>query len=383
MIQRPETDLRTGEVDLSGLEFVRRVRHPGAEPPSEPKPEPGAAEPTPASAGESDVGTEPDAEPMGLHDDDEHPGFSEAGSIDEQETEQQPSPRAFELGQRPGNAALIEHYLTVPRSPEVWRLNLDSFLGGIDGDTPEASSQAAERRRAFELILASDDLICMRETQEGSPASDHRARVKELAQSMLRLQSSLRRAAGLAQGGREEVEPLLYVSDHLLWERLRLSASLTRGTLRKRPPLRPRASRAAEAARRQARRLRRHRRILVRAVSAAAVLAVIAALMGVSAPESAIDREVTVLRAQDLPQAQLFVDARAFRNRLFVTAGLSWTRLERDERQSIVRSVAAFAAERGLDTVSIVGPNGEAWATFKDDEVMLSSDLPEPPDPNR
>ncbi len=378
----PHADLRTGEVDLSGMEFVRRIRHPGPEPGSEA--EPGASEPTITRAGGDDPGAEQDVERPGVPED-EHPGASEeeAGELAEEETEQQPSPRASELGKRLGNEALIEHYLTVPRSPEVWRLNLDSFLGGPDGDGSHDSNQGAERRRAFDLILAADDLICLRETQEGPPPLEHRARVKDLAQSMLRLQSSLRRAASLAQGGREEVEPLLYVSDHLLWERLRLSASLTRATARKRPPLRPRGSRTAEVARRQTRRLRRHRGLLVWAVSATVILAAIAKMMGVTAPGPAIDREVILLRVQDLPQPQIFVDARAFRNRLFITADLSWARLGPAERHSIVSSVGAFAAGIGLDTVSIVGPKGEALATFKDNQVMLASEVSELPDPKR
>jgi hypothetical protein len=28
-----------------------------------------------------------------------------------------------------------------------------------------------------------------------------------------------------------------------------------------------------------------------------------------------------------------------------------------------------------MDTVSVVGPKGEPWATFKDDEVLLDGDL--------
>ena len=40
-----------------------------------------------------------------------------------------------------------------------------------------------------------------------------------------------------------------------------------------------------------------------------------------------------------------------------------------------MRGLGAFAAERGYDAVSVIGPMGEPWATFRDDEVLLDGDL--------
>ncbi|MBK5256089.1 MAG: hypothetical protein JJE39_08655 [Vicinamibacteria bacterium] len=378
--QPTHPDLRTGEVDLSGLEFVRRFRRPQSGP--VPAPEPTKAPETDlARAVQDAVDQEPEEEALGLEgpDEDQDAAESEFGDSEAQEAEQMPSSRAFELTKIEGNEELIARYLTRPRSPEVWRLNLDSFFCAPDTQTADAASHATERRRAFELILTADDLICLRQTQEGAPTAEHRARVKDVAQSMLRLQTALRRAAGLSQGGQGELEPLLYVSDHLLWERLRLSASLKRNPVRKRPLLLPRATRAAEAARLHSRVLRRHRRILVWAVMVAVILTSAIGLMGVSAPRLSINREVRVMPLAELPEPQVFEDARAFRNRLFMTADASWTRLGQAEQKSIMRSFAAFAAQRGFDTVSVIGPNGETWATFKDNEIILATDIAAPP----
>lgn len=376
------SDLTTGEVDLSGLEFVRRLRHPRPEPAAAAGEAPSPEETAEPVSPDSKEGPEPpsaveqatsvEGEPM-----DEGEGQEDALEV-VQEAEQRPSPRAAELAKIEANRELIERYMTRPRSPEVWRLNLDSFLGGPITEYAEAQGYSDDRRRAFELILASDDLICLRETQEGAPTAEHRSRVKELGQAMLRLQTSLRRAASIEED-RGEQEPLLYVSDHLLWERLRLGASLKRNPVLKRPPLMPRATRAVDSDRRRARLLRRHRRILYWVVGSAVTVTVVIGMMGAAAPRTPIDPEVRSLRLQDLPEPQVFVDARAFRNRLFITADLSWSRLGREERQAIVRSIGAFAAERGLDTVSVVGPKGEALASFKDNEVILDSDLVEIP----
>lgn len=415
---RSLAQFRTAEIDLSGLELVvRRPRRsepekaadaalPRSEAPTpEASPEAvGPNGPSPPEAASDEAAssrTEPEPVPFltrgsverehglveepddGREDDDdpltEEPG--EAGDVEAFESEQLPSSRAFELGKTEENAAIIERYLTKPRSPEVWRLNLDSFLSVSEGETAEARTYAPDRRRALDLILASDDLIHRRRAEDGASTPEHRIKVKELAQSMLRLQTSLRRAAGLTQGDRGELEPLLYVSDHLLWERLRLTASLTRNTVRKRAPSLPRATRATEAVRRQARAIRRHRRILVWAVGVSAMLTLAISMVGASAPRPPIDPEVQILRVGDLPQPQIFTDARAFRSRVFITADLSWTRLENDEQRSIVLTVADYALGQGFDTLSIVGPRGEAWATFMDGEVILESELTGPATP--
>jgi len=376
--RKPLPNLKTGDVDLSGLEFLRghRDSDPAA---SSPGTAVSTPESDPAQAGTTAGRQSDDREEAG-DEDASLEGGVDFGDVESLESEQQPSPRAFELGKLEANATIIERYLTRPRSPEVWRLNLDSFLSTENGGA-EAQSHASDRRRALDLILTADDLIGLRRTQEGASTAEHRSKVKELAQAMLRLQTALRRAAGLSPGDRGELEPLLYVSDHLLWERLRLTASLTRNPVRNRPPVLPRGTRAAEAVQRQARVMSRHRRILVWSVWVAATLTLVIGLAGATAPRTPVDPEVRLLQVTDLPQPQIFTDARAFRNRLFITADLSWTRLGQDEQRTIVRTVASYAGARGYDTISIVGPNGEAWATFKDDEVTLESELLDAPTP--
>jgi hypothetical protein len=352
-------DLRTGEVDLSGLEFVRRLRRAkkdadaAADEAVEGGQEPGSigepAAPAPVAAVE--------ARPL-------------------VEVEQQPSTRAFELGKIPENAALIERYLAGPRSPEVWQLDLDVFLG-VSPSGGAAQTNAAERRRAFELILNADDLICARALQEEAPSQEHRTQLRSVAGAMLMLRTTLRKNADLAEGDPAEREPLLYVADHLLWERLRLEASLKRKPGVKRPPLLPKAAPAPGTGEiKAAARVRlKHRRILVRIVAVAATLTTIAGILSSSQSVAAVDPEVLKVQVAGMPGADLFDDARAFRTKLFVSAGRTWVLLGRDEKRSIVRGLGTFAAERGYDTVRVIGPLGEPWATFKDDEVLLDGDL--------
>jgi hypothetical protein len=227
------------------------------------------------------------------------------------------------------------------------------------------------------LILASDDLICLRVDQEGAPSAEHRAKVKAVANAMLLLRTSLRRSADVAQRDQGELEPLLYISDHVLWERLRLEASLKRNPTQKRSPLLPRTNPAAEIGLSRTRLARRHRRILVRVLGVAAALTTIAALVGTTLPRPPVDPEVTLVQLGALPGAQLFDDARAFRTTLFITAGRTWLLLSKEERRSIVRGLGAFAVDRGFEAVSVVGPSGEPWASFKDDEVILAGELSE------
>ena len=345
--------LMTGEVDLSGLEFVRRRPRPKPDPDPDPGPEP-----------------QPDAT--------ERPDHSEPPAAEVPapvaEVGQQPSVRAFELARVEENASIIDRYMTGPRSPEVWQLDLDVFLGNATGGDGNSETSAAERRRALELILTADDLIC-EATQGGPPSAEHRAKVRSVASGMLLLRTSLRRLADLTEGDPRELGVLLYAADHLLWERLRLEASLKQSSRRQRPALLPRISQAAEAARLQTRLLQRHRGILVRIVGVAVVLTIFSGMIGVALPALPVDPEVRLIQLEGLPGAGLFDDARAFRATLFISASRTFVLLGREERRSMVRALGAFAAERGFDSVSVAGPDGEPSASFKDEEVILDGEL--------
>jgi len=107
----------------------------------------------------------------------------------------------------------------------------------------------------------------------------------------------------------------------------------------------------------------------------AAAVTTLAGFLSSSLPREVIDPEVRLVQVSGLPGAALFDDARMFRTTLFVSVSRTWTLLSAEERRSIMRGLGAFAAERGMDTVSVVGPRGEPWATFKDDEVLLDGEL--------
>jgi hypothetical protein len=380
----PRPDLRTGEVDLSGLEFVRRLRRHQAPPlPGDPdeEGEEGLEDEEPDQTRRPETGEWSDDPLAHLTDailrPSPPPGADRGVSARSSDAEQQPSARAFELAKSEENAVIVERYLTPPRSPEVWQLDLDVFLSpSPNGAANSASGQ--DRRRALELILSADDLICARAQDDEAPSAEYRAELRTVATAMLMLRTTLRRAAEPGQGDARELEPIVYAADHLLWERLRLEASLKRKPSRQRLPVLPQVSPlAAVVVAKEVRGelLERHRRILGGIVAAAFVLTMLVGVLGFTFPRPLLDPEVRVVKLEGLPGAELFDDARVYKSTLFITAGRTWSLLSREERRSIIRGLGAYAAERGLDTVSVVGSEGEPSATFKDDEVIFEGDL--------
>lgn len=386
---RDRADLRTGEIDLSGLELIRSMRKaatasagplegeesaatdPSAD--AEPPPAPRRKRPD-LRTGEVDLsGLELDRLRQQID-------AAEQGGPDltpppaPLSAEQQPSGRALALAQQGENAAIIERYLAAPRSPEVWQLDLDFFLAPPLAES-ENGNHATDRRRALELILDSDDLICALEYRLGEPPAEHRAQVRTIANAMLVLRTSLRRAADSVEEKAGAAEPLLYVADHLLWERLRLEASLKRKPSRQRAPVLPKRSPAQAPPPARARPSTRPLGFLVRSFVGAVAIATLVALSTISSTAPPVDPGVTVVQVAGLPGADIFDEARSFKTTLFVSATKTWLLLGRDERRAIVRGLGAFGLERGLDAVSVVGPKGEPWATFKDDEVLLDGDL--------
>jgi hypothetical protein len=359
-------NIKTSEIDLSGLEIEVREAKP-VNPSDEAKDAlPGkAADGREEAADRNDDDTE-DADESSLSSDIEDAAPTEA--------EQQPSRRAYELAAVEENAAIIEQYLKGPRSPEVWQLDLDTFLGMVGGEVLNTEAHKKERRLALELILAADDLICLRETQDGAPSADHKAKVKSVSSAMLLLRASLHRSTNLAAADPKELELLLYVSDHLLWERLRLEASLKRKPRRRSsdritPPRRITPFDSVRI------RFKRHRRIVVGIASAAAMLTLLSVGANTMMPTASIDPEVGMVALDELEGMQVFDEGRGFRGTLFVTASRAWTLLDEDERRDLLRSLGAFATERGFRAVSVFGENGDPVATFKDDEALLESDL--------
>ncbi len=404
---RDRADLRTGEIDLSGLELIRSMRKaatPSAGPtegeesaaaPPASDMKPGADVDTATALPDSSAQEEPppprrkrpdlrtgEVDLSGLELDRLRKQFDAATQGGNElappatpaSAEQQPSGRAFALAQQAENAAIIERYLAAPRSPEVWQLDLDFFLAPPVAESDDGN-HATDRRRALELILDSDDLICALEYRLGEPPAEHRAQVRTIANAMLVLRTSLRRAADAVQEKAGAAEPLLYVADHLLWERLRLEASLKRKPSRQRAPVLPKRAAAQEPPPAPARPSARSLGFLVRAFVGAVAIATLVALSTISSTAPPVDPDVTLVQVAGLPGAAVFDEARAFKTTLYVTATRTWLLLGREERRAIVRGLGAFAVQRGLDAVSVVGPKGEPWATFKADEVLLDGDL--------
>jgi hypothetical protein len=279
-----------------------------------------------------------------------------------------PSPRAAELGKQPENAAVIEAYLQPPRSDDVYELDLDRFLGALPGGGDAPAAAATERRRALELILAADDLVQARDA--GAAGDEHRAQVKRVTRDMLAHGNAL--AASLARAQEQDpasVETLFYVSDHLLWARLRLTASLNRPP-RKRITL-ARAAKAAPPPEPTARSLRR--RLLP--IAALASIALIFLPRAFARP-MAIDAEVRVVDLTGVPGSAYLYDVRQHRSVLYVSVLPSWAAQSEGSRRDHLRALAEYGAMQGVDTVRLADRRGQPLGQFADGEPTLASELP-------
>jgi hypothetical protein len=280
-----------------------------------------------------------------------------------------PSPRAAELGKLPENAAVVASYLRPPRSPEVYELDLDRFLSPLPGATQPTTTETADRRRALELILAADDLVWARD--EGAAGEEHRERVRQTTREMLAHGNALNATLAKAQQDAPEVvESLFYVSDHLLWARLRLTASLNRPP-RKRislarapkaaaPPLRATTGRAWRLA-----------------AMAALVALALSFLPGAFARPMPVAAEVRVLDPKSVPGGAYVSDVRQHKSVLYVAVLPAWSGLGEGQRRESLRALAEFGSVYGINTVSVSGPQGQPLGCFADGESTLVSDLPQ------
>lgn len=377
---RRQTD--TGEVDLSAFAFIRRKKpdrdaaaDAGAVGSEDDEDDPFLPDDASATAPPKTAQTKETAGPAAAPEPEAADSAEEpAEEGDESEAgAQQPSARAHELIGTPENRTLIESYLRRPRSPEVWQLDLDVFLSPLSPDSSGADL-ASERRKALELILTSDDLICARLEQGGAPSAAHRAEVKRVSAAMALLQVALRRAAEGRLGAPGVVERILYASDHVLWERLRLEASLKRRPRRFKANLKPRAAVSIEDAARRAA-FRRRRNILGLATAATILIGLASGTLGVVLPARPVDRNVRVMPIEELPGSAFIEDARAYRNVLYVTVGASWSLIGVDRQRAHVRALADYAAPLGFSTISVVDLAGEPRASFRDGEAVISSEL--------
>ena len=412
-------DLKTGEVDLSGLEFRKgRKRSPEPASPVAGDIDQGAPSPAEATSGRTTSETQPkkrkpeirtgevdlsglDLEPLrrsageavhGSAEGDDSQAAPEAEGMvpsgaarsrvldgPAADSAQQPSLRAREIGKAPEHAALIERYLSEPRSPEIWQLDIDAFLSPLPSGR-STDGHAADRKRALELIIDSDDLVCMRLDDESQPSAEYKSHVNLVAGMMLSLRTGLHRAIEAAPVEARDLEALLYVSDHLLWARLRLETSLKRTSKRprslaaprdrKEPPKPKPAPKPGSRA--------RDRRTLMMAIGVAAGLTTLIAVTAATMPRQAVDPDVRVLDVRLLPNAEVFEDVRAFEETLYVSAGRTWELLRPDQRRQIVRALGSFAAERRLVSVTVIGPSGESLGSFRDGEALLAGEFSDP-----
>jgi hypothetical protein len=187
---------------------------------------------------------------------------------------------------------------------------------------------------------------------------------------MLAHGNALSAALAKAQPGTPDVlETLFYVSDHLLWARLRLTASLNRPP-RKRISL-ARAQQKAAPPKLRARSPRRWR------LAAAAALAALAlSLVPRAFAPMAIDAEVRLLDPKSLPGGAHVSDARQHKAVLYVAVLPTWSALGESERRESLRALAEFGSVYGIATVSVSDQQGQALGSYAEGEPTLASDLP-------
>lgn len=286
-----------------------------------------------------------------------------------------PSARAGDWAKLPENAPVIGRYLEPGRSTEVYKLDLDRFLEPLPAAARERLGGGdEERRRALDQILSADDLV--RELGGSEDRSDEqRDRVKELVRQMAVLGTELGALTGRAQQDVfEAVDPLLYVSDHLVWERLRLESS-TRAVARRRRAKRP-AGQAIDALARGG--LSRGGKLVAAVLGLAALATSIVGVMGAVVEPRAVDREVRVVDPKALPLPEQLLDARFRRSVLYVTVRPSWSWMGESARRDHVRDIARLAASAGIRTVTLSDAAGEVLASFAGGQVTLATDPIEP-----
>ncbi|MBV9958478.1 MAG: hypothetical protein JO360_08660, partial [Acidobacteria bacterium] len=238
-----------------------------------------------------------------------------------------------ELSETAENRELVESYLKPGRSPEACALDLNVFLEPLaeEEDATAQATQADPRRRALDLILRADDLLCFELTAQGDALpSQLETRLAGLFGEMQAAEGNLREIMSAAPGHTARKDAMLYVSNHLLGARLRLQSAIVRRSASE--LARREAARAAAAA--AAARLAtvssaapveesafgfshpRTRKLLVAAVIIIALAGLAATLMRRTNVEQRLDPDVHALNPTELPGSEMLASARQRRDTL-------------------------------------------------------------------
>jgi hypothetical protein len=298
------------------------------------------------------------------------------------------SPEALqELSALAENKELIESYLKRGRSPEARALDLSIFLAPLpDEEEESAVAQADPRRRALDLIMRADDMLCFDLTAQGDALPSHlESRLAGLFGEMQAVEGNLREIMSAASGHNARKDALLYVSNHLLGARLRLQSAIVRRSaseLARREAMRAAAARLATdspppAKSRTFTSSSRSRtiKLLVAAVLIIAIAGFAAALVRRAGVEQTLDPDVGVLNPAALPGAEMLATARTRRDTLVCIVRGTWKHLPEDVKRRELEALSSYGKEKGLNSVILFDEKGMAAGSADQGQVTIEKNV--------
>lgn len=310
----------------------------------------------------------------------------------EGEEERLTSPEVLqELSALAQNKELIESYLKRGRSPEARALDLSIFLAPLpDDEEGEAAMavQADPRRRALDLILHADDMLCFELAAQGDALPSHlESRLAGLFSEMQAVEGNLREMMSASSGHNARKDAWLYVSNHLLGARLRLQSAIVRRSaseLARREAARAAAARLAadspSPAKSQTFASSRGRtiKLLVAAVLIIAIAGFAAALVRRANVEPTLDPDVRALNPAELPGAEMLASARTRRDTLVCIVRGTWKHLPEDVKRRELESLSSYGKEKGLNSVVLFDEQGMAAGSVDQGQITIENNPAKP-----
>ncbi|MBV9210794.1 MAG: hypothetical protein JOZ52_09210 [Acidobacteria bacterium] len=302
-----------------------------------------------------------------------------------------------ELSATAGNKELIESYLRQGRSAEARALELNIFLAPMseaEEAAPLTAAQADPRRRALDLILRADDMLCFELTAQGDSLPSHlETRLAGLFGEMQTVEGNLREQMSAASGNHARKDALLYVSNHLLGARLRLQSAIVRRSASE--LARREAARAAAAASAAARLAAessnntpppvkaqlfsfnfshpRTRKLLVAAALIIAVAGIAAALVRRANVERPLDADVRQLNTAELPGSEMLASARLRRDTLVCIVRGTWKLLPEDVKRRELESLSNYSKDKGLASVVLFDEQGMVAGSVDQGQITVEN----------
>jgi hypothetical protein len=308
---------------------------------------------------------------------------AEESDVDSEEDRLTSPETLQELSALAENKELVESYLKRGRSAEARALDLNIFLAPLPEEEEVAVAQADPRRRALDLIMRADDMLCFELTAQGDALPSHlEPRLAGLFGEMQAVEGNLREIMSAAPGHSARKDALLYVSNHLLGARLRLQSAIVRRSaseLARREAVRAAASSSRLAAdstppaKAQSFTFFSHRtrKLLVAAVIIIAVASLTAVLVRSANVEQTLTTDVRVLNPAELPGAEMLASARLRRDTLVCIVRGMWKHLPEDVKRRELESLSSYGKEKGLSSVVLFDEQGMAAGSADQGQITV------------